>query len=258
MQASLKDNYTELTDITLDSHGQYGMKTIKLSNHVWRESLLRGPRKEDFLHLWSTQNEVKASRAQLRKTIRDNTKFKQGVDNFLRDLRDFDPKAQNRLKGKGNTYLLGPPYFDLFQVKEILSTRTMRGTAESDLEMLLESKYNKGGFTCAAHDLAPIYEATFAQKWDKKAKIFEYKDLSPFESSLENLSLSEASAGPAQDNKFLSKGLGTKASEFFNKNVFKKQRRDGGGQEARSSSGFHECGGDAGSQHSRFCRNSES
>lgn len=39
---------------------------------------------------------------------------------------------------------------------------------EDDLRRILEGKYIAHGVVCTGHDLAPIFEAAFGMKWDKK------------------------------------------------------------------------------------------
>jgi len=157
-----------LTDITVQTFGGDGvMKRVQLTAEIWQRSLIRGPWKDSFLPLWNEYNGIRSSREAILATLSSEvTGFTQACQNFVHDLRTFggDKGSRQRLERTGHEFYIGTPYFSSSTREKLLKIPTRNGTLESDLRALSEKRSAE---LCAAHDLSPLFEATFGVSWDK-------------------------------------------------------------------------------------------
>ena len=132
--------------------------------------MVRGPWKDAFAPLWQKYTIVTSQRqsavAQLR---RENTKFGDSCQSFIYDLRTYGSKGSRaRLDETGHEFFLGQPYFEPLIVEAILGLPTIQGSVSDQLQSLKEKLSD--GEMCAAHHLAPIYEAALGFSWNKDLK----------------------------------------------------------------------------------------
>jgi hypothetical protein len=140
-----------------------------LSKDVWMSSLLRGPHNKEFQEIWDREQEIQARRSMALDYLFKNPNFTRSAMAFIRDLHHFgrDQEAQRRLNGTGHEFYLGLPYFGPDALTRMLDLPLGKGTLQSALQDLVRRKRERDerDEICAAHDLAPVFEAALGLDW---------------------------------------------------------------------------------------------